>query len=61
MDLLNRTLVVASVIGRLQGVISGIIKYNSDEISPGIKQLLERELKISVEELEKLKKNNTLH
>lgn len=55
MDLLEKVLAYASTSGKLQGTISGIIKYSSDEISPRIKEVLETVLKEVEEDLEKLK------
>jgi hypothetical protein len=52
MSLKKTALAYASVAGRLRGVISGILKYNSDEISPTIKKTLEEALEWSENELD---------
>ena len=50
----------ATVAGRLQGTISGIIKYSDDEISSRVKKTLEEALKFAEEELASVKKDSTL-
>lgn len=55
MSLEKTALAYASVAGKLQGVISGIIKYSSDEVSPRIKEVLEIALKEAQEDLENSK------
>jgi len=55
MSLEKTTLAYASVAGKLQGVISGIVKYSSEEISPSIKKVLEIALKEAQEDLENSK------
>ena len=52
MNIENTSLKYASVAGHLQGVISGIIKYSDDEISPRIKRCLEEALQFSEKELD---------
>ena len=42
----------ASVTGRLRGVISGILKYRNDELTPSVKESLEEALKFAEEELD---------
>ena len=58
MSLEETALAYASVSGRLRGVISGILKYSSDEISPRIKELLEKELKEAEELIAESKKDD---
>jgi len=60
MSLEKTALAYASVAGRLQGVISGILKYSSDEISPSVKRNLEKALKFAEDELESAKNDSTL-
>jgi hypothetical protein len=52
MNLEETALAYASVTGRLRGVISGILKWSSDEISPSVKKTLEEALKYAEDKLE---------
>ena len=52
MSIEETTLTYASVTGRLRGVISGILKWSSDEISPSVKKTLEEALKYAEDKLE---------
>jgi len=52
MNLEKTSLAYASVTGRLRGVISGILKWSSDEISPSVKKTLEEALKYAEDKLE---------
>lgn len=58
MSLEKTALSYASVAGRLQGLISVIVQYSSDEISPRIKELLEKELKEAEELIAESKKDD---
>jgi len=51
MSLEETALAYATVSGRLRGVISGILKWSSDEISPSVKKTLEEALKQAENEL----------
>jgi len=52
MNIEETALTYASVTGRLRGVISGILKWSSDEISPSVKKTLEEALKYAEDKLE---------
>ena len=52
MSLEETALAYASITGRLRGVISGILKWSSDEISPSVKKTLEEALKYAEDKLE---------
>jgi len=52
MSIEETALSYASVTGRLRGVISGILKWSSDEISPSVKKTLEEALKYAEDKLE---------
>jgi hypothetical protein len=52
MNLEETALAYASITGRLRGVISGILKWSSDEISPSVKKTLEEALKYAEDKLE---------
>ena len=52
MNLEKTSLAYASVTGRLRGVISGILKWSSDEISHSVKKTLEEALKYAEDKLE---------
>lgn len=60
MSIENTSLKYASVAGHLQGVISGIIKYSDDEISPRIKRCLEEALQFSEKKLNTSKEDRRL-
>lgn len=58
MSLEETALAYASVSGRLRGVISGILKWSSDEISPSVKKTLEEALKQAEELIAESKKDD---
>jgi len=53
-------LAALSISGRLQGVIKGILHWDSEEISPSVKKTLEEALKWAEEEWENAKKDSIL-
>lgn len=60
MSIEETALTYASVTGRLRGVISGILKWSSDEISPSVKKTLEEALKYAEDKLEIPEENRRL-
>lgn len=60
MDVKELALAYASALGSLRGTVSGIVKYCDDEISPRVKESLEKALEQTQQELDSLNKDSTL-
>ena len=60
MNIEEKLLIYASVAGRLRGVISGMLKFRSDELPPSIKKILEEALESAEGELDIPKEERTL-